>query len=205
MSAKSQPQIDSVPDSTRSPASPQLGFNSEIEHKGRPFHVQTEDSGIDHPRVVTHLFAGGGRVIATRKSDYSACVGTTSYPHLVKELILIQHRDMCARLRSGEYDDLIASLSSRPQPREESPFDLEAVEALAKRRRERATSSAESAREVAPPSRAPAPAAVESLPASSVGQLDASQVVLFEDVPSSASALDELIAEHVASHLTKDE
>ena len=43
--------------------SPQLGFNNNVRHKGRVFHIQTEDSGIKHPHIITHLFADGGRIL----------------------------------------------------------------------------------------------------------------------------------------------
>ena len=44
---------------------PLLGFNNNVRHRGRVFHIQTEDSGIRHARIVTHLFADGGRIVRT--------------------------------------------------------------------------------------------------------------------------------------------
>ena len=35
---------------------PLLGFNNNVRHRGRVFHIQREDSGIKIPRIVTHLF-----------------------------------------------------------------------------------------------------------------------------------------------------
>src|SRR5690606_34821597 len=32
------------------------GFNHNIKHKGRIFHIQTEDSGPKNPHIITHLF-----------------------------------------------------------------------------------------------------------------------------------------------------
>ena len=46
--------------------SPLLGYNNNVRHKGRVFHIQTEDSGVNHPHIITHLFADGGRIL---KSD----------------------------------------------------------------------------------------------------------------------------------------
>ncbi len=41
--------------------SPLLGYNTNVRHKGRVFHIQTEDSGVLKPLVISHLFADGGR------------------------------------------------------------------------------------------------------------------------------------------------
>jgi hypothetical protein len=51
--------------------SPILGFNHNLRHGGRVFHVQTEDSGVANPRIFTHLFHEGV-IIATKKHDYGA-------------------------------------------------------------------------------------------------------------------------------------
>jgi hypothetical protein len=39
------------------------------------FHIQTEDSGIRHPHVITHLFADGGRILKTTKTSYAEHIG----------------------------------------------------------------------------------------------------------------------------------
>src|SRR6478609_5187811 len=35
----------------------QMGFNNNIKFMDTVFHVQTEDSGLDSPHIITHLFA----------------------------------------------------------------------------------------------------------------------------------------------------
>ena len=42
-------------------AKAQLGFNNNVQWNGATYHLQTEDSGIDRPHIITHLFADGGR------------------------------------------------------------------------------------------------------------------------------------------------
>ena len=49
--------------------SPLLGYNTNVRHKGKLYHIQTEDSGIINPHVFTHLFHGGV-IISTRKLVY---------------------------------------------------------------------------------------------------------------------------------------
>jgi hypothetical protein len=52
----------------------QVGFNNNVKYKGQTFHIQTEDSGLDKPHVITHLFADGGRVIRGHKRSYASSV-----------------------------------------------------------------------------------------------------------------------------------
>ena len=36
-----------------------VGFNTDIKHRGRVFHCQTEDKGKDNPLVETLVYTGG--------------------------------------------------------------------------------------------------------------------------------------------------
>ncbi len=49
----------------------QVGFNNNMKFRDQVFHVQTEDSGLDKPHIITHLFADGGRVIKSHKRTYA--------------------------------------------------------------------------------------------------------------------------------------
>ena len=86
---------------------PLLGFNNNVRHNGRVFHIQTEDSGTKYCRVVTHLFADGGRILRTIRTDYSHQLGTTEFSEAIRRLMKDQHRAMFAALRMGEFDELI--------------------------------------------------------------------------------------------------
>ena len=48
----------------------QVGFNNNVKYGGNVFHIQTEDSGLDRPHIITHLFADGGRIIKSNKRSY---------------------------------------------------------------------------------------------------------------------------------------
>ena len=88
-------------------APPQLGFNNNVRHMGRIFHIQTEDSGVQRPRIVTHLFADGGRIIKTTRTDYSEHVGREDMAVVVRRLMKEQHKAMFIALRAGELDGLL--------------------------------------------------------------------------------------------------
>lgn len=84
---------------------PVLGYNTNVRHKGRLFHIQTEDSGLGHPHVITHLFADGGRIVASKKTAYSDHLGAENLAELVKKLMQAQHKQMFIALRDGVYDE----------------------------------------------------------------------------------------------------
>ena len=40
------------------------GFNTDVKHKNRVFHIQTEDKGEDNPYVESLVYVGG-EILAT--------------------------------------------------------------------------------------------------------------------------------------------
>lgn len=87
--------------------SPLLGFNTNVRHKGRVFHIQTEDSGISHPHIITHLFADGGRILKSIKTPYGELLPLEDWVPQVKKIMQDQHKAMFIALRDGQYDSLI--------------------------------------------------------------------------------------------------
>lgn len=85
--------------------SPLLGYNTNVRHHGKLYHIQTEDSGAGHGHIFTHLFADGGRIIASKKSTYKDWVGTERYPDIVKKLMRESHKAMFIALRDGLFDE----------------------------------------------------------------------------------------------------
>ena len=96
--------------------SPLVGYNTNVRHKGKLYHIQTEDSGVNHPHVITHLFADGGRIIASRKTGYAEHLGAKDLQGIVKKLMQDQHKAMFIELRDCVYDD-----DAPAPPREEPP------------------------------------------------------------------------------------
>lgn len=84
--------------------SPLLGYNTNVRHKGRVYHIQTEDSGLAHPHIITHLFADGGRIVASRKTSYAEYVADDNYAVIVKKMMQEQHKALFIALRDGVYD-----------------------------------------------------------------------------------------------------
>jgi len=105
--------------------SPLLGFNNNVRHKGRVFHIQTEDSGVRHPHIITHLFADGGRILKTTKTSYAEHVGLERFAETVRAMMQDQHKAMFIALRDGQFDYLFeegpSSFKTGPRPTFEAP------------------------------------------------------------------------------------
>ena len=81
------------------------GFNHNIKHKGKVYHVQTEDSGAANPHIITHLFVGGN-ILASKKTGYADIVKSENLAELVREMMEEQHKEMLRNLINGVYDNI---------------------------------------------------------------------------------------------------
>jgi hypothetical protein len=87
---------------TKSVRSPILGYNHNIQFHGQVFHVQTEDSGVQHARLFTHLFSGG-TILASKKEEYDP----TATEDAVRLLMQRLHKAMIKELKEGVHDQRI--------------------------------------------------------------------------------------------------
>lgn len=81
-----------------------LGFNHNLMYKGEVFHVQTEDSGVANPHIITLLYRGGV-IISSKKTSYSDILKMDNLEVVVEELMKEQHKEMMRRLKAGEFDE----------------------------------------------------------------------------------------------------
>ncbi|HKQ71595.1 MAG TPA: FHA domain-containing protein [Polyangiaceae bacterium] len=102
----------------------QLGFNNNVQYKGATYHVQTEDSGIDRPHVITHLFADGGRVIKSFKRTYANEAKRDDVAAFVRALMKAQHMEMVIALREGKFDEVVAGRAAGGMTVLETPPEI---------------------------------------------------------------------------------
>ena len=140
--------------------SPLLGYNNNVRHKNRMFHVQTEDSGVKHPHIITHLFMDGGRILKSVKKSYAEHVGTDGMADVVRNMMKDQHKEMLIALRDGQYDHLVD-----PKAAAKAAADAAAKAAAAASPAPGAAAPASTA----PAAQAAAPAAAAGAPASTGG------------------------------------
>lgn len=84
-----------------------VGFNHNFTYKGVVYHIQTEDSGLKSPHIVTLLYHGG-TILASRKTSYADIAKVDNLEQVVEELMKEQHKGMLRSLKNGEFDDVIA-------------------------------------------------------------------------------------------------
>jgi hypothetical protein len=100
-----------------------VGFNHNIKHKGKMYHIQTEDSGLENPHLITHLFVGGN-ILASKKTSYADLVGADNLAAVVRELMEEQHKEMLRNLINGVYDEIDEANSA--QARSFQPGEIKA-------------------------------------------------------------------------------
>lgn len=77
-----------------------MGFNTEIEHHGVVYHIQTEPRR--HARIETMVYLGGA-VVHSLKTSYRALLNSPDYSEeKLSRLLTDQHRQVIARIRAGE-------------------------------------------------------------------------------------------------------
>lgn len=90
------------------------GFNTDVKHGDRVFHVQTEDRGLENP-VMESLVYVGGEIIASKKTPYADLLdGNGNNSKAIQELMESQHRKIIAAIQRGRFDGV--GISPRPTP-----------------------------------------------------------------------------------------
>ena len=49
------------------------GFNTDVKHRNRVFHIQTEDKGEANPCVESLVYVGG-EILATKRTSYAEVI-----------------------------------------------------------------------------------------------------------------------------------
>jgi len=96
-----------------------VGYNTNISYKGTVYHVQTEDSGVRNPHIITLLY-DKGTILARKKTSYAHVAGDPDYKEKVRELMKEQHKAMIKELIHGKHT---AGQQGR-QPSPETPAEV---------------------------------------------------------------------------------
>jgi hypothetical protein len=98
-----------------------VGFNHNIRYKGELFHVQTEDSGLANPHIITLLYLGG-TILCSKKTSYADIIKADQLEQVVESIMKEQHKEMMRRLKGGEFDArLFPDASPPPAPQSAPP------------------------------------------------------------------------------------
>jgi hypothetical protein len=61
-----------------------VGFNHNFRYKGEVYHIQTEDSGVKSPNIVTLLYQGG-TILGSKKTSYADIAKVDNLEQVVEE------------------------------------------------------------------------------------------------------------------------
>jgi len=105
------------------------GFNTDIRHNEKVYHIQTEDKGLQNPYIESLVYVGG-EILASKKTSYADQVkGGGADEKWIGNLMEQQHRTMIAAIKRGRFDnpaDATASAASTtgqiPKPTISAPL-----------------------------------------------------------------------------------
>ena len=85
----------------------QMGYNTDVEHRGITVHVQTEDHGLSGRKITTQVFCSG-RILDSRTISYAEAIAAiadedTQGQEITKRMRAI-HKHFLNRIRDGVYD-----------------------------------------------------------------------------------------------------
>lgn len=108
------------------------GFNTDIEHDGVVYHVQTEDKGLDTPLILSLVYSGGA-ILASKRARYEDLIASGYSDEALSERLTRQHKLICAAIHAGRIEDLkrmsgAAAGTTAPLTRPAEPEEPEALE-----------------------------------------------------------------------------
>lgn len=103
------------------------GFNTDVQHEGVTYHVQTEDKGLDTPLILSLVYVGGA-ILASKRTPYEDLIKSGFDEKVLTERLQRQHKLICAAIKSGRVEDLKRMGDRDAQPaavRSEEPSSTE--------------------------------------------------------------------------------
>ncbi len=81
------------------------GYNTDIEHNGLMFHVQTQDQGAKAQYVESIVYKSG-KVLASRRTYYTNFLNSPTLNDKINEIIDEQHEGILKDISEGTFDHL---------------------------------------------------------------------------------------------------
>jgi hypothetical protein len=80
------------------------GYNTDVRHGNRTFHVQTEDKGMGNPKIETLIYVGGEILDSTRGSYEDLIAGGQASEAQIQARMDEQHKTVIRDIKNGKYD-----------------------------------------------------------------------------------------------------
>lgn len=81
------------------------GYNTDVEHNGVVYHVQTEDKGVQTPLILSLVYAGGA-ILASKRTSYDDLIAAGFSREILTERLQRQHKLICAAVHAGRIEEL---------------------------------------------------------------------------------------------------
>jgi len=92
------------------------GFNTDIKHGDKVYHIQTEDKGLANPYIESLVYVGG-EILASKKTSYAEQIkGGGADEKWIGGLMEQQHRTMIAAIKRGRFDGPAEATKSTATP-----------------------------------------------------------------------------------------
>jgi hypothetical protein len=80
------------------------GYNSDVRHGSRVFHVQTEDKGLANPKFETLIYLGG-EILDSCRGSYEDLLTEVPVPdQVIQARMDEQHKSVIRDIKNGKYD-----------------------------------------------------------------------------------------------------
>ena len=81
------------------------GYNTEVKHKEKLFHVQTQDKGRGANYIESTIYRSG-RVLTSKKNFYTSFLYSKNLGEKIQQLIKEQHNTVIQEIKEGKFDHL---------------------------------------------------------------------------------------------------
>jgi hypothetical protein len=97
------------------------GYNTDVEHGGVVYHVQTEDKGLQTPIILSLVYTGG-EILASKRSPYDDLIASGFDQEVLVERLQRQHKLICAAVHAGRIEELkrLGESAHAPKPASDS-------------------------------------------------------------------------------------
>jgi hypothetical protein len=97
------------------------GFNTDIKHNEKVYHIQTEDKGLQNPYIESLVYVGG-EILASKKTSYAEQASASVDEKWIGSLMEQQHRTMIAAIKRGRFDVVADVTKSTQRPTMSAPM-----------------------------------------------------------------------------------
>lgn len=106
------------------------GFNTDVRHGQKVYHVQTEDKGLSNPKIETLIYVGGEILDSYRSSYEDLLASPVVAEGAIQGRMEEQHKAIIRDIKNGKYDTTPSPQVAETSIFNERPLDQAILEYL---------------------------------------------------------------------------